>query len=136
MRLVARSGTRMMSTGSRSPLNSTAPANKSASRRDMAFAAGAPRRADAGRGSAFAVSHVTRLSDNSSRQRAGRSGHSHSISQQTRSRLEGANVTNVLRAVAGVLMVGLMSPSRAYADPVTITSGVLAILSGSVQRQP
>jgi hypothetical protein len=35
-------------------------------------------------------------------------------------------VTNVLRAVAGVLMVGLMSPSRAYADPVTITSGVFS----------
>lgn len=35
-------------------------------------------------------------------------------------------MTNVLRAVAGVLMVGLMSPSRAYADPVTITSGVLS----------
>ena len=33
-------------------------------------------------------------------------------------------MTNVLRSVAGVLLVGLMSPSLVYADPVTITSGV------------
>jgi hypothetical protein len=39
-------------------------------------------------------------------------------------------VKNVLRAVAGVLMVGLLSPSLGYADPVTITSGVLTWRSG------
>jgi len=78
----------------------------------------------------------SRLSDIGTSQRTGRCWQASSLFRHISFSTGGGTVTKVLRAIAAVLLVGmagLTSPSRAYADSVTITSGVFnwSISSGT-----